>query len=1006
MKKNIEVNFSVVNNWLVIGIVAVLLVFGAWGILKSADKDLRNDLLQQTLKVEQATNLFTVKYVSGTNSDVDPSQLRLLKDQLEVIFETTVNTRYLYLLGQKQNDSVFFFLDIGEGNVAEQGETYKDASKELISLFKTGRPFVEGPLTDKWGTWISALVPVVEKSSGKIVAVLGIDIDSSAWRWGILTRVGLPLAFLLFVLFVFVFIAILVRLRTSRQIQKSITRLQRAEIASKSVNWQLDFDTEIMNISFGVKNLLGIASDQINLADFKKLVLPEYIPQLETALREVKEEKKNCNLEFKIRTKDTNDLKFIHSNAYPDPVENTSVGIFQDFTELRKVETELHEREEQFRNIFENILIGIYRTSPDGRILMANPATIRMLGFDSFDELSGRNLEKEGFDSKHSRNKFLNLFEATDEISGIESVWLRKDGSPLFVRESALAHRDDTGEIKYFEGTIEDITGQKLIEENLKKSRQINKAMIDANPDILFQVDKNGVILDYHASNDNQLYVPPELFIGKEITEVLPHDVAVPILTTIEVALETDQLSSMEYELTKDEITRSFENRIIPIGNDEVLSFVRDITDNKLAEAALRKSEETFRILNVLSAQMLIQPDLESLYKYIANSLFERFENTLVFYNSIANEKDESKLEAIIGIENSLVNKFIGMLGYNPVGKKFKMLPDYYEIIKPGRLVEFTKGLGEFAGGVLPDFLARTIEKMVGIHKIYTIGIWKDQRLLGAIHFMTFNKKSINDASFIETFANQAGIVIQKKIAEQKLIESEGRLKELNVTKDKFFSIIAHDLKSPFNSILGFSELLIRQIQEGDYEGIEKYAGIIEGSSEHAMNLLTNLLEWSRSQTSRMEFNPEYVEMVSLIREVSVLFDDTARQKKIVITKELPRSVIVHADKSMISTVLRNLLSNAVKFTGKKGKITISAIEEDTEWKFLVSDSGVGIRGDLVEKIFRIDSNHTTLGTNNEKGTGLGLILCEEFVEKHRGKIWVESEVGQGSKFYFTIPKR
>jgi signal transduction histidine kinase len=461
----------------------------------------------------------------------------------------------------------------------------------------------------------------------------------------------------------------------------------------------------------------------------------------------------------------------------------------------------------------------------------------------------------------------------------------------------------------------------------------------------------------------------------------------------------------MEYELAKDGVTGNFENRIIPIGNDEVLSFVRDITESKMAEEALRKSEETFRILNVLTAKMLEQPDLESLYRCIANSLYDRFEDTIVFYNSIANEKDESILEAIIGIENSLIAKFTGMLGYNPVGKKFKILPDYYEIIKHGKLVEFTNGLGKFAGGTLPDVLAWTIEKMVGIHKIYTIGIWKDQELLGAIHFMTFNKKTINDASFIETFANQAGIVIQKKIAEQNLIGNESQLKELNVTKDKFFSIIAHDLKSPFNSILGFSELLIRQIQEDDYEGIERYAEIIEGSSQHAMALLTNLLEWSRSQTSRMEFNPEYVEVVSLLREVSDLFDDAARHKKIVITKELPKSVIVHADKSMISTVFRNLLSNAVKFTRKKGKITISAIEGADEWTFRVSDNGVGIRNDLVEKIFRIDSNHSTLGTNNEKGTGLGLVLCSEFVEKHGGRIWVEREPEIGSNFYFTIPK-
>jgi signal transduction histidine kinase len=248
--------------------------------------------------------------------------------------------------------------------------------------------------------------------------------------------------------------------------------------------------------------------------------------------------------------------------------------------------------------------------------------------------------------------------------------------------------------------------------------------------------------------------------------------------------------------------------------------------------------------------------------------------------------------------------------------------------------------------------------------------------------------------------------ITERKKAEQEIKLKNEELHELNATKDKFFSIIAHDLKSPFNSIMGFSELLIEQIKENDYAGIEKYAQIILDSSERAVELLMNLMEWSRSQTGRMEFNPEYFELVDFIDEVSDLFDDIAGQKSIIIKKDLPHNAPVFADKAMISTVFRNLISNAIKFTKPGGEIFISINQKQNEITVSVKDSGIGIPAGRIDNLFRIDENYSTPGTNNEKGTGLGLILCKEFIEKHGGRIWVESEPDKGSTFSFSLPAK
>lgn len=246
--------------------------------------------------------------------------------------------------------------------------------------------------------------------------------------------------------------------------------------------------------------------------------------------------------------------------------------------------------------------------------------------------------------------------------------------------------------------------------------------------------------------------------------------------------------------------------------------------------------------------------------------------------------------------------------------------------------------------------------------------------------------------------------ITERKRVEDALKDSEARLMDLNAAKDKFFSIIAHDLKGPFNSIVGFSDLLIDRIREKDYDEIEKYATIIQNSSSRAMDLILNLMQWSRSQTGRLDFNPENLDIVALIKMIAQLLNDSAQQKSITLYTELPGQRLVFVDKDMMATVLRNLISNAIKFTNAGGEIVISVNQDSENLIVTVSDNGVGIRSDAMDKLFIIEKSYSTVGTNDEKGTGLGLILCKEFVEKHGGNIWAESEFGKGSKFHFSIP--
>lgn len=242
------------------------------------------------------------------------------------------------------------------------------------------------------------------------------------------------------------------------------------------------------------------------------------------------------------------------------------------------------------------------------------------------------------------------------------------------------------------------------------------------------------------------------------------------------------------------------------------------------------------------------------------------------------------------------------------------------------------------------------------------------------------------------------------KEANEQLAKSEENLKKLNATKDKFFSIIAHDLKSPFNALLGFSELLKSRAKTLSPKEVYEYSDTIHGSSEKLYALLENLLQWARTQTGKIQFNPiDFNINETLSKNISIQ-ELTAKNKNITIEVETIEDFKVKADLDMVNTILRNLLSNAVKFTPSGGSITVSTAAQNNHVAVSITDTGGGMTEEELSLLFRLDVHFTTKGTGNETGTGLGLIICKEFVERNLGEIAVSSQVGIGSTFTFTLP--
>lgn len=605
-------------------------------------------------------------------------------------------------------------------------------------------------------------------------------------------------------------------------LRESKERLNRAELASLTGNWQLHLDTKTILASEGASKIYGLDKNQFEYSAIIDMVLAEFRPRLDAALKKLVEENQSYDVEFKIRKADTGEIIDIHSQATFNPEKRTVFGIIQDITGQKKVELALKESEEKFREMADLLPQIIFETDAQGNFVFVNKQASKIFGYPEDFKISG--LNSINFHAEEDRARVIDnirLSMAGQQVENNEYKMVRRDGSTFqaLVYSSPIVKENTPIGLR---GIIVDISERKQAEDALRASEEIFNQFMEHSPIYIFFKDEN--IRSMRLSRNY------EKFLGKKLDELL--------------------------------------------GKSMIELFPSDL------------------------AKQMVEDDLRIL-----------------------------KLGEKVEIEEELNNRC-------------------YSTIKFPIQVE---GKPRFLAGFTMD-------------------------------------------------------ITERKQAEEALKENEARLREAVATRDKFFSIIAHDLKNPFNSILGFSDLLAEQVSNKNYEGIEEYSSIIQNSSQRVMDLLMNLLEWSRSQTGRMEYNPEFVELHTLINQARELMEDAAHQKSITIELQIPRNFRAIADKAMISTTLRNLISNAVKFTNPGGLITISVGQEEEELIVSIADNGVGIKKELIDKLFKVEGSNSTEGTQKEKGTGLGLILCKEFIGKHGGRIWAESELGKGSTFYFTLP--
>jgi signal transduction histidine kinase len=280
------------------------------------------------------------------------------------------------------------------------------------------------------------------------------------------------------------------------------------------------------------------------------------------------------------------------------------------------------------------------------------------------------------------------------------------------------------------------------------------------------------------------------------------------------------------------------------------------------------------------------------------------------------------------------------------------------------------------------------------------------KHLDGTINTLLWNTATLFEKDGITPIAiiAQGYNITDRKQAEAELNLKNEELNKLNATKDKFFSIIAHDLRSPFNSFLGLTQIMAEELPSLTMDEIQKFADSMRKSATNLYRLLGNLLEWSQMQQGLIPYNPEFIHLLSVVTESVEMALEPAKNKQIEMVIDIPPIIEVYAENNSLQTVIRNLVFNAIKFTTKGGNIYIGAKQNpDNSVEVSVKDTGIGMKPSMIENLFKLDVSTSRKGTEGELSTGLGLFLCKEYVEKHGGKLWVESEEGKGSTFRFTI---
>lgn len=666
-------------------------------------------------------------------------------------------------------------------------------------------------------------------------------------------------------------------------------------------------------------------------------------PQLSLMLSERAEKGKAfCDLTF-IRKDGTRFSAEVSSSVFKnhDGSERASI-IIRDITERKHTEEKLRQSEEQFRKLYKNAKIGLYRTTPAGNIIMANNELVKMLGYPSFEVLASSNIDKDGFGPSYPRKDFIEMIEKDGEVINLESEWIRLDGTVFFVSENAHAIRDSNNNILYFDGVVEDITERKRTEDEITMLahalRSINEcvSITDLNDKILF-INKS--FLNNYGYEENEL-------IGKQITMVR----------------SKKNIQEYEKEILPATIRGEWKGELLNERKDgsefPVFLSTTIINDKEGTPLGL------IGVASDISERKKMVDDLLKL-----SSAVEQSPASIIITDIQGNiEYANPKVTETTGYQ------FSELKGKNPriFGAGEKSPADYkllWDTISSGK-----EWHGEF----------------------------HNKKKNGEFYWESASISAIknNVGEILHYLAVKEDITEKQKMNDE-LIASKEKAEEMNRLKSNFLANMSHELRTPLVGILGYADIIR---QENASPEIKAMAETICKSGNRLSETLNLILDLSRFESEKKDIKFQKIEIVGKTKEIISLFSETARKKGIELNSFFSNaSIFIDFDERAYYSILNNLINNAVKYTSE-GSITTTLSLNNHFIEITVVDTGIGIAKEDSQTIFDEFRQASEGYSRNFEGSGLGLSITKKLVEKFGGTITVESEIGKGSTFKVKLP--
>ncbi|MFN8258666.1 MAG: PAS domain S-box protein [Bacteroidales bacterium] len=747
--------------------------------------------------------------------------------------------------------------------------------------------------------------------------------------------------------------------------------------------WTMDVNGNFTYLSPSAKKY-GLLDEDLKTLSLKDILTEEdyrlHSNNLKTRVELEKKGERTGQNFIEVVHKAKNGTQF-HAEILVNPIRNAEgnliglLGVTRDVSLRKKIEQDL----KKFSVVVEQNPASVVITDTQGKIEYVNETFSRVTGY-SLEEAVGNNpsILKSG---KTPSNLYTELWQTiwSGNVWKGEFINRTKSGQDYWEKAIIAPIKNNKGSIINFVSIKENITDKKNAEIELNESRERYKFLADMAIEGIIVFDDHKIIDANKSASEitglsiNELtsHLKFENLFAKESQVAVQNHIQNNSLQPVELmAVKKDgSLYPAELEVRK----------YHPDNSQIYVAALRETTYRKKVEEVLRASLMLNNLSTSNDENYIINWGLEEAVK-----LTESKTGFLHFIN-----EDQQNIERQIWTSNQAKENNFSDKEFHDSKKEENFWKEIIQSQKPG-IQNNNQPLSENNNHLIEN---------EGLKRYISIPISENNKV--KIIFGVGNKPrdyTQFDLDLLNSLAENLWTVIQRKRFENKLIEA-------NSSKDRFLSIISHDLRSPIGSIQSLTDILDENLDNLEKEELRNFIKIISDTSKATYNLLDNMLIWAQSQSRKLEFNPDKIDIRTLIEEVVLIFQYQTGKKNILMEVNLNADTIVRADRNMLQTVIRNLVSNAIKFTSPEGKVSIMSKLYGNEFlEIVVKDTGIGISDENMGKIFNTKENFSTRGTDNEKGTGLGLVICKDFIELNSGKIWFISEAGKGTEFHFTLP--